>query len=73
MILLLLLVLVLDTPIVTPSLVASGGCISSGAPAWPGVRLMLSLDIVGVGLVVAVGVMEPVLVVADSIGGSVGM
>ena len=73
MILLLLLVLVLDTPIFTPSLVASGDCTSSGAPAWPGAWLMLSLDIVGVGLAVVVGVMEPVLVAADSIGGSVGM
>ena len=73
MILLLLLVLVLDTPIVTPSLVASGGCISSGAPAWPGARLMISLGMVGMGLAVVVGVMESVLVVADSNLGSVGM
>ena len=73
MILLLLLVLVLDTPFVTPSLVASGGCISSGAPAWPGPRLMISLGMVGVGLAVVAGVVESVLVAADSIGGLVGM
>ena len=73
LIFLLLLVLVLNTPVIPPSLVSSGGRTSSGDPALPDERLMLSLDIVGVGLVVAVGVVEPVFVVADSIGGSVGM
>ena len=71
LIFLLLLVLVLDTPVTPPSLVASGGRTFSGNPVLPAEQLMISLGIVGLGVVV--GVMELVLVVVDSTGGSVGM
>ena len=71
--LLLLLILVLEPPFDTPPLVASGDCTSSGAPAWPGARLMLSLGMVGMGLAFVVGVMESVVVAADSSLGSVGL
>ena len=68
---LLLFVLVLGSPCCPPSPVVSGGHTFAGSPVLPAEQLMLSLGIVGLGVVV--GVVELVLVAVDSTVGSVGM